>query len=365
MTNNTLPAVITTAADHFNLGALARVLEAHETDFEAMYDMVKHEIPERSEEAKQYAKYNWATADDVPADFYVFKDNGSSILAVAHLDTVGAHEQRTCHYTETANGPIVFSRALDDRLGAYVLAELLPSMGLTFDLLLTVGEEQGQSTAEFFEPSRHHDRQYNWVIEFDRGGTDVVLYQYHDFATERMVERTGARVSHGAFSDISYMEHLGIKCFNWGVGYRDYHGPRAHVWLDDMFTMVDYFVDFHAEHSEKRLPHEEAQPRQYGGGWSGHLYGSSSWGDRDYGSTYNSKNSREEAYYSASHSIEEVEPGEELAPPTAVVWTVAPEGSQCIEHEDTAASGEHWCGGTLRTTEIGVLCTEHIELYFG
>lgn len=363
MTNATLPAVLTTAADHFDLAALTRVLEAHETDFEAMYGMVKHHIPERV----GFNTMSWRTGETEPdPDFYLFKDNGSSILAVAHLDTVGPHPQRTCHYTETASGPIVFSRALDDRLGAYVLAELLPSMGLTFDLLLTVGEEDGASTAEFFDPARHHDRDYNWVIEFDRGGTDVVLYQYHDRHTEALVEATGARVSHGAFSDISYMEHLGLKCFNWGVGYRDYHGPKAHVWLDDMFKMVDYFIDFHAEHSDNQLIHDPRSSAGYSHGRSDYSYGSS-WGYPSYGSygggakaSSYKETSADWDRYETSSEPEDVEPLE--AP---VAWKVAPEGSVCQQQNDTDRDGKHWCGGTVRETEYGLLCSEHIELFFG
>lgn len=239
--NITSPRPTLTSRDFFNGADLSRVCTMPESGFETAYNMTRV-----------------ACDQDAPSDFYLFRDNGSSILAVAHLDTVGAASERECHIVNTQGGTVVYSRALDDRLGAYVLAELLPSMGLTFDLLLTVGEEDGQSTAAFFDPARHHDRTYDWVIEFDRGGTDVVLYQYEDSDLIEMVEDTGARVEQGIFSDISYMEDLGIKAMNWGVGYRDYHGPRAHVWLDDMFRMVDYFLAFHAEWAGTHLPHTPA-----------------------------------------------------------------------------------------------------------
>lgn len=226
------------SASFFDRLALASVLEAHEIQFESMYDMKRVDV-------------------DQPygADFYLFKDNGADILFVAHLDTVGPPHERTMHLIETAGGPVVYSRALDDRLGAYVGLELLPKMGMKFDYLLTVGEEDGMSTAQFFNASDHHDREYNWIIEFDRGGTDVVLYGYEDDDLVEMVEETGADVEQGIFSDISYMEHVGVKAMNWGVGYRDYHGPRAHVWLADMFDMIDYFATFYETWSEVRLPH--------------------------------------------------------------------------------------------------------------
>lgn len=225
--------------DYFDFPALKRVCEASENSFEILYDMERVEVQQQK-----------------PDNFYLFKDNGSSILAVAHLDTVGLANSRLAQMVETEGGAVVYSRALDDRLGAYVLAELLPAMGLTFDLLLTVGEESGASTAAFFDPAEHHDREYNWIIEFDRGGTDVVLYQYEDEELADRVEATGADVEQGIFSDISEMEHVGVKAMNWGVGYRDYHGPRSHVWLDDMFMMVGYFLDFHDTWQDTVMPHE-------------------------------------------------------------------------------------------------------------
>ena len=236
-----------TSRSFFDRKALASVLEAHEIQFESMYDMERFDV-------------------DQPygADFYLFKDNGADILFVAHLDTVGPHEERTAHFADTAGGTVLYSRALDDRLGAYVGLELLPKMGMKFDYLLTTGEEDGLSTAAFFDASDHHDRQYNWIIEFDRGGTDVVMYSYEDETLVDMVEATGADVGNGILSDISYMEHVGVKAFNWGVGYRDYHGPRAHVWLSDMFEMIDYFADFHETWADVHLPHVPVREDWYG-----------------------------------------------------------------------------------------------------
>lgn len=241
----------------FDFARLKEMCEMHETEVGDHLSMERIEV-------KQPA----------PDNYYYFKDNGSKILAVAHLDTVVDHAQRTTVLAETAGGDVVYSGALDDRLGAYVLADLLPTIGaatgadLTFDLLLTVGEEQGASTAAFFEPTRHHEREYNWIIEFDRGGTDVVLYQYEDDDLIERVEGSGADVESGAFSDISFLEHLGVKALNWGVGYRDYHGPRGHVWLDDLFEMVEYFLSFHEANKDVPLPHEQTSITLWGGGYS-------------------------------------------------------------------------------------------------
>lgn len=227
----------------FDRDVLKRVCEMHETEFGAAYDMKRVQIADQP----------------APEDFYYFRDNGSRILAVAHLDTCVRHEQRTANFVTLADGSeIVYSGALDDRLGAYTILELLPRLGIEVDLLLTVGEESGMSTADYFMP----DKQYDWMIEFDRGGTDVVMYQFDDDNTRAAVRECGARVGDGIFSDIAYLEHLAIKGFNWGVGYQDYHSVRGHAYLDDYFMMIGYFMEFHYDNVGIYM-HHEPRPSWY------------------------------------------------------------------------------------------------------
>lgn len=231
----------------FDREALRRVCQMRETDFANAYGMTTVRVPEPA-----------------PNDFYLYKDNGSSVLAVAHLDTVARHTSRRCRFVNTeGGGTVVFSRALDDRLGAYIILELLPELGITYDVLLTTGEEVGRSTAGYFDAAK----EYDWMIEFDRGGTDVVMYQYENDYTCERVKACDARVGDGSFSDISYLDHLEVKGFNWGVGYRDYHGPRAHAFLDDTFAMVSRYLLFHTQNAGVAMPHDPEDDRwweQYG-----------------------------------------------------------------------------------------------------
>lgn len=220
---------------------LAAVCAMDEQDFPAAYGLDVTTID---------SKEAWEGAD-----WFAFKDNGSNILAVAHLDTVAYAPTRAAKFVDTEAGPVVFSRALDDRLGAYIILHMLPRLGVNVDVLLTVGEEQGCSTAQFFDT----DKQYNWIIEFDRGGTDVVMYEYDDVNLRQRVRDVRAQVGMGSFSDICYLEHLGCKGLNWGVGYQDYHGPRSHAFLDDTFSMLDRFLDFHEDNADEFLPHEKQE----------------------------------------------------------------------------------------------------------
>lgn len=244
----------------FDRPALKRVCEMHELDFPTHYPDLKIEIVEER-------KHN---------NFYYFADHGSDILFVAHLDTVVAHEQRLADFAETKAGPVIHCGSLDDRLGAYIGLELLPALGLTFDWLLTVGEESGQSTAEFFDPK---GKEYKWVIEFDRKGTDVVMYQYDDTDTRKLVRECGAKTGHGSFSDIAELEHLGVKCFNWGAGYDgNYHSVKGYAYLEDTYLMVGNFIKFWWANKDTRLPHEK---KKYGKSHGG--YGWGGWDDYDYG----------------------------------------------------------------------------------
>lgn len=182
--------------------------------------------------------------------FYWYQDNGSDILAIAHLDSV--HDDGTCRVVNSTSGLAAFSGALDDRLGAYVILELLPAMGIKCDWLLTTDEEKGQSTAELFTT----EKKYNWMFSFDRGGTDVVSYTYETAELNAMIRDTGAATGIGSFSDICELEHLGCKGMNWGVGYRDYHGPHGYAFLHDTFGMVAKFIKFHQNNAETLLYHE-------------------------------------------------------------------------------------------------------------
>lgn len=224
----------------FSQEALRRACVTHEDDFGDAYGFTRYE-----------------TAGTVGvSDYFYFKDNGSNILAVAHLDTVAPDNQRQCHYLNTADGLVCYSRSLDDRLGAYIILDMLPRLGVNVDILLTIGEERGQSTAEYFETVK----QYNWVIEFDRGGDDVVMYQYDTPGMRDLLRSAGARPGNGIFSDIGELDHLGCKAFNWGTGYQDYHTTRSHVWLAETFELVDQFLVFHEANADTWLEHVASKP---------------------------------------------------------------------------------------------------------
>ncbi|MFO0822542.1 MAG: hypothetical protein U0792_05380 [Gemmataceae bacterium] len=155
-----------------------------------------------------------------------------------------------------ANDGVVRCPALDDRLGAYILIDLLPSLGVYFDLLLTDAEEQGRSTAAYFKPPRA----YNWMFSFDRAGTDVVLYQYENRDLRELLQKNGFSVGLGSRSDIAYLGHLGCKGMNVGCGYHGAHRPTCHMILSETETMVSQFAAFWRLYAATPLPHRSQPP---------------------------------------------------------------------------------------------------------
>lgn len=179
---------------------------------------------------------------------YTFTDNNSDVLGVAHLDTVQG--QGHSSLIKVKNERLLMSPKLDDRLGVYIITRLLPKLGITCDWLLTTGEEIGCSSAELFKT----DKKYNWAFSFDRAGTDVVLYQHDHKALRKLLRKSGFRVSHGTFSDLSSLD-IGCSGINFGCGYEDAHSVNAYAILSDTFRMTDAFVKFWRKHSDQRLPY--------------------------------------------------------------------------------------------------------------
>lgn len=180
--------------------------------------------------------------ENTPDGDFFFKDNNANILGVAHLDSV-CQPNKLIHEDN-----FVYHPCLDDRLGAYLLLEVL-SKYAKFDILLTEGEEIGCSTAAYFNPKK----EYNWIFSFDRKGTDVVLYQYHDLPTQTLLESFGFQVSQGIFSDIAFMDHLGCKGINFGVGYHDYHSENAYADLNETRENCLKFIEFYKANKEVHL----------------------------------------------------------------------------------------------------------------
>lgn len=89
----------------------------------------------------------------VNVDRYVHIDNGESVLAVAHAyvhPRIVDQMSFTQDHSEIGIATRVWSPYLDDRLGIYAIFERLPKLGIAVDILITDGEETGESSAKEF-----------------------------------------------------------------------------------------------------------------------------------------------------------------------------------------------------------------------
>ena len=118
-------------------------------------------------------------------------DRGGDVLAVAHLDWVkfNPKPKLTKQYNNLC---ITNCPQLDDRLGAWMVLDVLPRAGIKCDVLLTDSEETHNSTAQYFKPPK----QYNWMMQFDRAGSDMVMYDFEDRKMSDMMESYDYEVGH-------------------------------------------------------------------------------------------------------------------------------------------------------------------------
>lgn len=188
---------------------------------------------------------HFGTVEHTKHGLLVHADNGSNILGVAHLDTV-----LSTPYID--NGNTVMCPQLDDRLGVWTLLSLLPSLDCPkFDILLTDNEERANSTAQYFVP----DKRYNWIFEFDRQGTDVVMYEYEDIDMELLLQGYGFNLGIGSYSDICELDFMCVKAFNFGVGYHKQHTTACYANLNDTIAMARKFCKFAHENYDTKFEH--------------------------------------------------------------------------------------------------------------
>lgn len=180
-----------------------------------------------------------------------FKDNGSNVLFVAHLDSVqNYYELDTVKLKEDT---FIFCPTLDDRLGVYVGLYWLPKAGIKPDILLTTDEEKMKSTGHWFNPPK----QYNWIFMFDRRGDGAVVYNYGNEQLKYKLGKHGFDVSSGSYSCIKDMQHLKCAGINFGVGYADNHSTFAYASRKTLERQLQRFRDFWKEYSTTKMPWED------------------------------------------------------------------------------------------------------------
>ena len=175
-------------------------------------------------------------------DRRIFIDNGGDILFVAHVDTVLPPKIKK----RTKNR--LHASGLDDRLGCLLAYEL--GIKLQADILLTDDEEKCQSTAQY-----HICKNYNWVVEFDRAGDDVVTYENDSYAFNQVLLEHW-NIGFGSYSDISDLPTTAC-CFNLGIGYQHAHSKNSYVDLETLKTQIEKFMVFYEEYNTVKFVADE------------------------------------------------------------------------------------------------------------
>ncbi len=172
----------------------------------------------------------------------IFIDRGSDVLFVAHLDTV----QKPKFYKQTNKR--IYAAGLDDRLGAMMAYEL--SNELKADLLLTDNEESLRTTAQY-----HECKDYNWIVEFDRAGCDVVTYDL-DNPDFLLALSEYWKIGFGSYSDIADLQTTAC-CFNIGVGYENAHHVISYADIKTIEKQTAAFKDFCNQHRDTKFVQDE------------------------------------------------------------------------------------------------------------
>ena len=231
---------------------------------------------------------------------YLYVDRGAEILAVAHLDTVAdgrsygkkAEKFSQPYVTKAGYNDIeICSIALDDRLGVFMLMDVLPYLGLRYDILLTTDEEIGLSTAMYFNTRK----EYNWIFEIDRRdyGT-VVLYDFETKEARTALQSLDYKIEIGSFSDICHLEQLGCVGFNFGAGYKYEHTNSCYTRTSWMNVVVQMFVDFYKYYSDTYFPYV---PKPKVGKWYGNYYDDRDYSQKSYGGNQKSYGDNQKDYW--------------------------------------------------------------------
>jgi len=171
----------------------------------------------------------------------------AKVLAVGHTDV-----RLTATPKMTMDTLKVVCPQLDDRLGVWIILHILRSnvpKDMPYDILLTDNEEIGDSTADLYLPKK----KYNWMFEFDRKGTDVVMYGYKNKELEDLLGTYNFEVGFGSFTDICQLDRLGCAGFNFGTGYHDEHTLKCHANLKDTAKMISKFLIFYKDQYNNHL----------------------------------------------------------------------------------------------------------------
>jgi hypothetical protein len=185
---------------------------------------------------------------------YLYSESpDNKVLAVAHMD-VHSVPGTQFRLVKDENTTVILHPGLDDRLGIFSILYLFPQYEIATDILLTTDEEYCMSSAKEFAENCKKD--YNWIVELDRAGDDVVMYNYDDDdSIIADLKSVGFKLGRGSYSDICELEALGVSAFNIGIGYHFQHTAQCCVILRELALQLRKLKNFYDQFKGKSYEH--------------------------------------------------------------------------------------------------------------
>ncbi len=174
----------------------------------------------------------------------IFMDRGSLILFVVHIDTIQKPKYVRKRSTKSGKLKRIYAQGLDDRLGCMIAFQLSEELGT--DLLICDNEEKCRSTGQF-----HELKDYNWIVEFDREGKDVVTYDL-DCDGFRKALSEHWEIGFGSYSDILQLQTQAC-CMNVGLGHHFSHSKDSYVDVKVMHKQIAKFKQFYKEYKDVKF----------------------------------------------------------------------------------------------------------------
>ena len=172
-------------------------------------------------------------------DGFLFAEGEIPVLLVAHMDTVHEKSVKQVVYDgHTISSPQGIGG--DDRCGIYMILEIVKE--LKCSVLFTEDEEIGCVGAGKFLDWYNEDISWNYIIEFDRkGSNDCVFYDCDNPEFTKFITSTGFfEEEFGSLSDISYLApSFGIAAVNLSCGYYSAHTTKEYVNFDEMVAVIE------------------------------------------------------------------------------------------------------------------------------
>lgn len=200
---------------------------------------------------KEYLQ-NYLTSDAgydnlVNKDGFLYAQGTTSVMLVAHMDTV--HAKKCTNIVVTKDGHISSPQGIggDDRCGIFMIMNIIKE--IKCHVLFCEDEEIGCVGAHKFTDWLKKENvkiDVNYIIELDRkGSNDAVFYQCNNGEfTKFITDGTGLKVAYGSFTDICVVAPaIGVAAVNISCGYYNAHTLSEYVVYDEMMANIKTVTD--------------------------------------------------------------------------------------------------------------------------